>query len=473
MALRILLIHPAESDVLQANLPREIEAVRGANPPISLLQVAAAAREWAGADVRVVDAHAQGFSPARVAEMAAALRPDWVGLGAVSFTMRAVMAQVAALKRAVPRVPVWLGGLQPFLYPEETAALPGVDGLVLGEGEHPLAALCRCAGDWAALRQVPGLRFCHNGETIDTGVAPPIASLDELPQPAYDLLEPRFYSSVLTDRRPVAIAVTSRGCPYRCSFCSRSVTGKRFRSHGPDYVLQTFALLKRLGFAAVLVYDEVFTIDKPRVRAICDGLRTRGLALPWMARATVPSVDEALLRDMAAAGCEWITFGIEAGAERVLKRLNKALDLAQAREVFAAARRVGLKTLAYFMVGNPEESATEVAESERFLLTLDPDMAHVAVYTVYPATDLYQEGMERGYFPDVWRDFARDPSQPFEAPLWPGPLSKDQRFAAVRRLYRRFYLRPRRIWREIRNLTSWAAFRRRVRYALTLLSPAR
>jgi len=469
--MRILLINPAEHDLPQANLPREIEAVRGANPPISLLQVAAAARQWAGAQVRLVDAHAAGFTPARVAEMAVAFRPEWIGLGAVSFTMPAALAQVTALKNVLPRTPVWLGGLQPFLYPEETLALPGVDGLVLGEGEYPLAALCRHWSDAAELRAAPGLRFRRDGELIDTGAAPPITALDDLPQPAYDLLEPRLYNSVLTDARPVAIAITSRGCPYRCAFCSRSVTGKRFRAHGAAFVLETFAALKKLGFAAVLIYDEVFTIDKQRVRDICAGLRGRNLGLPWMARATVPSVDEELLREMSAAGCDWITFGIEAGAERVLKRLNKTLDLAQARVIFAAARRLGMKTLAYFMVGNPEETAAEVAESERCLLDLDPDLAHVAVYTVYPATELYQEGLAAGLFADVWRDFARRPIADFAPPLWPGPLTREQRFAAVRRMYRRFYLRPRRIWREIKNVTSWRALRRRLRYALTLLSP--
>jgi radical SAM superfamily enzyme YgiQ (UPF0313 family) len=357
------------------------------------------------------------------------------------------------------------------LYPEETLALPGVSGLVLGEGEHPLAALCRHTNDPAALRVAPGLRFRHDGELVDTGVAPPIAALDELPQPAYDLLEPRLYSSVLTDARPVAIAITSRGCPYRCSFCSRSVTGKRFRPHGAAYVLETFALLQKLGFAAVLIYDEVFTIDRRRVLDICAGLRQRGRGLPWMARATAPSVDEELLREMAAAGCEWITFGVEAGDTRVLKRLNKALDLTRAREVFAAARRAGLKTLAYFMVGNPEETAAEVDASERLLLELDPDMAHVSVYTVYPATALYDEGLQAGLFGDVWREFARRPTMDFAPPLWPGPLSREQRFAAVRRIYRRFYLRPKRIRRELKNLTSWNALKRRVRYALTLLSP--
>lgn len=472
--MRLLLINPAERNTVQANLPLEIEAVRGANPPISLLEVAAAAREWAGAEVRLIDAHAAGFSPAQVAEQAQGWRPDLIGLSAVSFTMPDVLDQVVACKRALPDIPVWLGGLQPFLYPQETLALPGIDGLVLGEGEYPLAGLLKHFGDIGALRQVSGLYFFHDGELIDAGVAAPIDNLDELPQPAYDLLEPHLYGSVLTDAQPVAIAVTSRGCPYQCSFCSRSVTGKRFRAHGADYVVASFELIKKSGFASVLVYDEVFTIDRQRVRDICAGLQEQGFDLPWMIRATVNSVDEELLAELARAGCEWITFGIESGSARVIKRLNKPVDLDKALSVFAAARRHGLKTLAYFMIGNPEETEEELAATEKYMQRLDPDMVHVAVYTMYPATKLYDEALASGLLPrDVWRDFAANPTTGFVPPLWPGPLTARQRFAAVRRLYRRFYLRPRRIWRELTALQTWAALRRRLHYARTLLGLAK
>ncbi|MHA1568749.1 MAG: B12-binding domain-containing radical SAM protein [Alphaproteobacteria bacterium] len=468
--MRLLLINPAERRTVQANLPAEIEAVRGANPPISLLEVAAAAREWAGAEVRLIDAHAAGLTAQQVAAQAVEWRPDLVGITAVSFTMLDVLDQVAAIKYALPDTPVWLGGLQPFLYPVETLLLPGVNGLVLGEGEHPLAELLKHFGDADALRDVPGLRFWHGDEIIDTGPAAVIADLDTLPQPAYDLLDAQLYSSVLTDAHPVAIAVTSRGCPYRCTFCSRSVTGKRFRAHSAEFVVDTFMQLKAQGYAAVLVYDEVFTVDKKRVYDVCAGLRAKNFDRPWMVRATVNSVDAEMLAELARSGCEWITFGIEAGSERVLERLNKPVSLEKAAEVFAAAHRAGLKTLAYFMVGNPEETAAEVAATERFMLRLDPDMVHAAVYTVYPATDLYEEGLQKNLFGgDVWRAFANDPSPEFDPPLWPGPLSPAERFAAVRRLYRRFYLRPRRILRELKTLTSWRALRNRLRYGWTLL----
>jgi len=466
---RLLLINPAERQTVQANLPPEIEAVRGNNPPISLLEVAAAAREWGGAEVALIDAHAESLTPAQTAARAREFAPDLIGITAVSFTMPDVFAQIAACKAELPDTPVWLGGLQPFLYPEQTLALPGVDGLVLGEGEHPIAALCKHWPDLAALRDTPGLRFLLDGELVDTGVAPVITDLDSLPQPAYDLLKADLYGSVLTDEHPAAIAITSRGCPYRCTFCSQSVTGKRFRAHGVDYVVATFELLKRLGYRAVLVYDEVFTVDNQRVRDLCAELRRRDWDLPWMVRATVGSVDEPLLRELKDAGCEWITFGVEAGTDRVLKRLNKPVKLDKALEVFAASRRAGLKTLAYFMVGNPEETAEEVAATERFMLQLEPDMIHAAVYTVYPATDLYDEGLRKNLWGgDVWRDFAADPSREFTAPLWPGPLSAEQSFAAVRRMYRRFYLRPKIVFRELKNLTSWTALKRRMRYARTL-----
>jgi len=471
---RLLLVNPPERLVVRANLPGEIEAVRGANPPINLLQVAAAAREFAGADVRLIDAHAEGLAPERVAALAREWAPDLIGLTAVSFTMPAVLAQAAVLKAALPDAPIWLGGLQPFLYPAETLALPHVDGLIRGEGEVPVAALCRHGHDPARLAAEPGFYFQRDGKLIDSGVAPPIAELDDLPQPAHDLLVPELYGSVLTDLHPVATTVTSRGCPYRCAYCSRSVTGKRFRAHGAEFVVETFRRIRALGFAAVLLYDEVFTIDNARVHAICDGLRVAGVDLPWMARATVGTVDDAMLRALAAAGCRWLTLGIESGSPTVLRRLKKSVDLDEAYELFAAARRHGLRTLAYFMIGNPDESPADLDATWRVMRRLDPDLVHLSVYTMYPATTLYQEALDRGLLPsDVWREFARAPRPDFVAPLWPGAGGHDELFATVRRLYRRFFLRPRRVLREWRAFASWRALRRRLGYARALLAPGR
>lgn len=472
--MRLLLVNPPERLVVGANLPAEIEAVRGANPPINLLQVAAAARAWAQADVRLIDAHAEGLNVEQVASRARDKAPDVIGLTAVSFTMPAVLAQAAALKAVMPDTPIWLGGLQPFLYPAETLALSHIDGLVRGEGERPIAALCEHAGDPTGLRGAAGFYFRLGNELIDTGVAPMIENLDDLPQPAFDLLKPPLYGSVVTDLHPVATAVTSRGCPYRCTYCSRSVTGKRYRTHGADFVVESFRLLQAQGFAAVLLYDEVFTVDKPRVHAICDGLRGAGLGLPWMARATVGTVDEAMLAALAAAGCRWLTVGIEAGSPQVLRRLNKPVNLDHAVELFAAARRHGLETLAYFMVGNPDETRDDLRQTEAFIKRLDPDLVHLSVYTMYPATPLYDDALERGLLPrDVWRDFAAAPDAAFVAPLWPGPLDHDALFAHVRRMYRRFFLRPRRIWRELRAVGSWRGLLRRLGYARALLSPSK
>jgi anaerobic magnesium-protoporphyrin IX monomethyl ester cyclase len=468
--MRLLLINPAEREVLRANLPLEIEQIRGNNPPISLLEVAAAARDWGGAEVRLIDAQAQLLTSQQVAEMAREFQPDLIGLSAVSFTMPSVLAQVKACKQELPGVPVWLGGLQPYLYPSETLAVPEIDGLVLGEGEYPIASLCRHWGNIEELKQAPGLYFTHNSEIIDTGIAPIITDLNVLPQPAFDLIKPELYGSVITDAHPVAIAVTSRGCPYRCTFCSNSVTGKGFRAHSVDYVVQNFERLKELGFASILVYDEVFTIDKQRVRDICAALQDRDWDLPWMIRATVGSVDEGMLQDLAAAGCEWITFGIESGSERVLKRLNKPVKLDKALEVFKASRRAGLKTLAYFMIGNPDEDESDLQKTEQYMRRLDADLVHIAVYTVYPATSLYDEGLKKDHFGgDVWLDFSRNPDTEFEPPLWPGPFSREELFSRARHLYRSYYLHPRRIWRELKNLRSWYAIKSRVKYARALV----
>ncbi|MCZ7584490.1 MAG: cobalamin-dependent protein [Deltaproteobacteria bacterium] len=155
--MKVMLLNPTERRIVQANLPLEIESVRGRNQPVGLLYVAAAARSVPGVTVEVLDAHALGLDAKGIERAVAASKPDVIGLTSVTFNLPDVIDCVAAVKRAHPSAYVALGGMQPYLYPEETLALPGVDGLFLGEAETSFPAFLRHFRDADKLRGVPGL----------------------------------------------------------------------------------------------------------------------------------------------------------------------------------------------------------------------------------------------------------------------------------------------------------------------------
>ncbi|MCB1153631.1 MAG: B12-binding domain-containing radical SAM protein [Deltaproteobacteria bacterium] len=470
--MRVCLINPTEERILQANLPKEIEGVRGKNQPIGLMYIAAAARQVPGVDVRIIDAHAADMTMPMLAKAVADYQPDVIGLTCITFNMPDVMDCVAAARQGAPKAKIYLGGMQPYLYPEETIALSQIDGLFLGEAEYSFPAFLKDYEDWDALLSMPGLMIKReDGSIFNTGLAPMVQELDVLPMPAFDLLTPEPYCSVITDDSPTVNMLTSRGCPFQCKFCSHSITGKGYRFHSPERVVEEMIVAKNLGYRSVLFYDEVFTVRRQRVFDLCDQINAAGLGMSWLARGTINTVDDEMMEAMKNAGCETVTFGVESGSERILKRMNRPVkDRPKIKQMFRSAQKMGLKTLAYMMVGNPDETVEDVEESLALLKELDPDHVHVSVFVAYPATEFYEEGVKRGlYGGDIWREYSANPFMPFEVPTWPEAPPTDVLFGLTRKIYRRFYFRPKKIWQHLRSITTWQGVKRRLSYLPALL----
>ncbi len=470
--MKLLLINPPERQVLPANLPPAIEALRGANPPIGLLYVAAIARQSPGWQVELLDAHASGLGPAEIAREAAVRRPDLVGVGATTFTYLDALSAARAAKAAAPAGPVMFGGAQPFTFPAETLAQPDVDLILHGEAEGALPALLAAWRDGgpAAARaaKLPGILH-KDDDPADLAPAPILQDLDEAPLPAWDLSPVAHYHSLITPLRPATIALTSRGCPFRCRYCALSPTGKKWRAHSPERVAEEIRVCRGLGVRYVLFYDELFTAQRARVLAIADALRHDGPGVRWMARATPGTADRETFAAMKSAGCDLITFGVEAGSPDVLERLGRAPSVEQTRQAFRDARRAGLRTIAYFMLGNPGETRAGIETSLRLAVELRPTMIHASLFVPYPGAAIYEEAVRGGATPDYWREFVRRPDANFRPPCGNEHLSAPELSALLLRFYRRFSFRPGYMLRRLREIRSFAEVRRALAAARTLL----
>jgi radical SAM superfamily enzyme YgiQ (UPF0313 family) len=472
--MKLLLINPLEQQVLPSNLPAAIEAMRGKNPPIGLLYVAAIARQAPGWQTELLDAHAEDLTPADIAREVAARRPDVVGVTATTFTYRDALAAARAAKTAHPPCRVVFGGTQPFTFPAETLAQPEVDALVVGEAERALPALLDAwrDGGSAALRgaRLPGV-LLKGDDPAQLVPAPPLENLDDAPPPAWDLAPLARYESLITPRRPATIALTSRGCPFHCRYCALSPTGKKWRGHSPERVAEEMRICRRLGVQYVLFYDELLTTRRERVFAIAEALRRDGAPLPWMARATpgAGAGDFEMFAAMKSAGCDLITFGVEAGSPEVLQRLGRAPSLAQTRQAFADARRARLRTIAYFMIGNPGETRADVDASLRLAIELRPTMIHASLFVPYPGAAIYEEAVQEGTSADYWRDFARRPDRDFRPPIGDGRFSTAELTDLLLGFYRRFSFRPRYLAQRLREIRSFDDLRRNFAALRTLL----
>ncbi len=472
--MRVLLINPTAFFEVVGNNPEVIEESRGHNPPLGILFLAGYLERHASHEIAILDAQAEELSYPSIAARVRAFRPDVVGITAMTLTLVDVMRVVEIVRAETPEARVVIGGPHAHLFPEETIALPGIDFVVLGEGEILFKELLDHIDDREALTRIPGLVLRRDGGVVRTGPPATIEDLDALPFPARHLTDVHRYGSVLSPRQPVTTMFTSRGCPFGCTFCDRPHLGKRFRARSASNVVDEMEECVRMGIHEVLIYDDTFTVHRDRVVAFCEDLIRRGLDVGYDVRARVDTVDPELLRLMARSGCRGIHYGVEAGTERILKVLRKGIDLEKAREAFEATRRTGMQVLAYFMIGSPSETREDILETFRVARRLDPDYLHMTILTPFPGTRIYQEGLANGILKrDSWREFARTGHLGFVPPHWPENFTLDELQELLREGYRGFYRRPRYLIKRIFAVRSPGELLRKGKAGLRVLTMGR
>jgi radical SAM superfamily enzyme YgiQ (UPF0313 family) len=287
-----------------------------------------------------------------------------VGLSCMANLLPYTLLVAQALKARHPEKTVILGGTGPTAV--EGAILrrfDAVDVIVRGEGERTIVELMRALGAGGDLRAVPGISFRSGGSVVENRPRPRIDDLDALPWPAYHRLDLAAYQGFGI--------VTSRGCPYRCTFCSVAPIWEHqavLRSV-ESVVAEMRHLFETYGITTFLLQDEYFVSDKARMLGFCSALRSAGLPVSWKCFARVNLVDEEMLRAMAGAGCVHVRYGVESGSEAVLRRVAKGFTARQASEVIALSARIFAEVDAFFIWGFPFETLADFYRSV-FQMTL-------------------------------------------------------------------------------------------------------
>jgi anaerobic magnesium-protoporphyrin IX monomethyl ester cyclase len=470
-SIKILLINPPRDQEVIGSNPEIIEKERGFNPPLGLLYIAAYLEVETSHMIEVIDAQVEQLTHEELINSVIKVKPDVVGLTAMTFTMLDVITVIRSVKKLCPKAIIVLGGPHVNLFPNETIKLPEVDYLVLGEGEEVFRDLVDQIenGNLDTLRQTKGIVFKYNNQLINTGSRKPIECLDRLPHPARHLTPYKKYSSLLSKGKIVTTLFTSRGCPFKCSFCDRPHLGKRFRARSADNVIEEIENCIELGIHEFLIYDDTFTINRKRVIEICNRIIQKKLDINFDIRSRIDTVDEEMLLLLKLAGCTGIHYGVEAGTDRVLKVLNKGITIAQVKEIFKLTHKIGIPTLAYFMIGNPTETEDEIRQTFIVAKLLNPDYLHLTILTPYPGTQVYAEALNKGIIEsDVWREFAIEPTINFIPPYWGEHFSKIELQTFMVEGYRSFYLRPNYVMRRLFKIRSWVEFGNNLKAGLSV-----
>ena len=354
--MRILLVQPGQKLSLQGNNPKIIDKERGRNPPLGLLYVASMIEQTARHEVAVLDLNFADIDLAFFNQYLRDQNFDILGVSITTFTLLDALEVITIFKKYNPNGLVIAGGPHVAIFPIETMKLGVIDVAVKREGEPVINSILDRVGDPAAFADIPGI--CYR-----MGEGQFINDLDALPLPNRRHLPYKRYFSLLGSDTYSTTMFTSRGCPFHCAFCDRPALGKKFRYHSSDYVIEEIQHCLELGIREFLFYDDTFTVNRNRVIDICNKIISNGFDIRWDIRARVDTVDEEILRLLKQSGCVGVHYGVESGSERILSRLNKGIEINRIKEIFRLTRKIGLDTLAYFMIGNPGETQLDIDRS--------------------------------------------------------------------------------------------------------------
>jgi anaerobic magnesium-protoporphyrin IX monomethyl ester cyclase len=360
---RVMLVNPPQLNSIDDRI----------DPPLGLMYIAGVL-EQNGVDVGITD-------------LAGRRKEDWVnlippadvyGMTIFSASLNTSRDIARTIKQQYTGALIVAGGPHPTSLPNETLNYPEFDFVFTGEGEYSFLDFIRS-------------EEIGEGRIINSK---PIGNIDELPLPARHLVDMQSYTREVEGQKATSI-LTSRGCPYNCNFCCKDVLGRKVKERSTRSILEEIAGIQRdYDIHSFIFYDDIFTLNRRRLPSLCEGLKAMNVTFRCNGRAGINTYDDYVM--LREAGCQEIAFGIESGSQVMLDKMGKRTTVKRNIETILTAKRAGLLTKAYLIVGFPGETQETVDETKRFMDEADPDKFTVFQFVPLPGCDVYKHPQAYG-----------------------------------------------------------------------------
>lgn len=424
--MKTLLVYPPSRSVIK-------EVLGATSPPLGLAYIASVL-ESEGEEVRIIDSLVEDLSLNDVRKVISKWSPDLVGVSSITSNFYDALEVARVAKELGCKVV--MGGVHVTFKDVETLkSFPYVDFVVRGEGEYTTLDLVRALERNVEPKKVLGLTY-RSGDVIKKNPPRPfIRDLDGLPLPAYHLLPMEKYVS---EGERYATMITSRGCPFSCTFCSSSrICGKKWRGRNAEKVADELELLtEEYNVRTVEFLDDTFTLNKRRAEEICDELVKRKIDVPWACSSRVDTINAKLASKLKRAKCFVVYLGVESGSQRILNLMRKGITISQAEKAVRLMKKVGLEVLTSFILGMPSETVEEAEKTIDFAVKLNPEYAQFTIATPYPGTELYDYAEKNDML--LTRDWSKYDTL---TPVMKTMIEADKLTKLLRKAYFQFYVR--------------------------------
>lgn len=445
----LLIVPPLTLEDIYGGLAK----VGSVSPPFHLLLLAAVIRKHEYAPY-ILDCPALGLRYSDVVERISEIKPDIVGITAMTPHVMQMSKLCSIIKKAVPAIKVVVGGVHITVAPAETMQrFPAIDIGILGEGERTIVELLDALSADKGLEDVDGVIFRNGDNIIATNSRKERMRLDDLPPYAWDLLPdfPKSYPPPIfaTHRTPAIPIITSRGCPGKCIFCF-SGCHRTIGTYPAEYIYEMLLSLKNeYGIREFMVYDDCFVMYKSNLKKLLQRMTDENLDLTWNCNARIDLVDEEMLEMMAAAGCWQISYGIESGNQEIIDNLQKNITKDRIAQAVSLSKKHGIRTVGYFMIGHFRETLDTIEETIQFACSIPLDDIRISYFTPLPGTRASELANRFGTLENDWGKMNL-----FSPVFFPHGLTKDDLQKKQREALFRFFFRPKIVWSYIKMVRN-------------------
>ncbi len=463
---KILLVNPPREHVVKPDLPGTINVDLGeisSFPPMGLMYLAQAVRQHdRNFSVKILDAVPDKISYGRIAEIAFDYSPQVIGITAHTYTFYDVWKTASELKKRLPGVPIVIGGSHMYIFPRETMTHNCFDFGVSGDGEDVFSGLCGSLYKNIEIRSSPGL-FIRKGDEVTGSGTALVSDLDLVKLPAIDLIDHDKYYSTIGQQKAVGTICSSRGCPFRCTFCQ--VPKVPFRTRSIKNVILEIKEYGKAGVDDFFFFDDLFNMTKGRVVEFCNEVLDNKLKIGFMFRGRIDQIDDEMLELARKAGCHSISVGIEDATDEGLKAIKKNITIKQAFDCVRLIRKYGIRCSTNWIIGFPHhKTAGDLEHLLNTAIKMDSDYAQFSVLQCLPGSEIYEQAVrEKGIDPEAWRSYVLNPVDKFEPLIWEKHFTKAELFKFYEHCYKKYYFRLKVFAREMLNLKSADEFLLKVR----------